>query len=248
MEELLAGQGQLPDALVTTSYVLLEGVFDVLQALAQRLAGEGLRVATFGDTQLLDFVPLKVNAIYQQHALIAERALELALAAIEENGYPPGLHADPAATSSCASEPAAMRLVDTHNHLDFPDFDADRAAVLQRSRARGVERQVVLGVYRENWQRVWALVDRPRRTSTRPWACTRSTWRGTTRNTSLRCASGCNACAATRSSARWARSAWTTTWKNSTARASRPSSRSSCALPSTSSCRCWCTCVAPMRR
>ena len=33
MEELLAGQGQLPDALITTSYVLLEGVFDVLQAL-----------------------------------------------------------------------------------------------------------------------------------------------------------------------------------------------------------------------
>ncbi|MBF2937127.1 TatD family deoxyribonuclease, partial [Pseudomonas aeruginosa] len=26
-----------------------------------------------------------------------------------------------------------MRLVDTHNHLDFPDFDADRAALLQRS-------------------------------------------------------------------------------------------------------------------
>ena len=37
-----------------------------------------------------------------------------------------------------------MRLVDTHNHLDFPDFDADRAALLQRSRALGVERQVVL--------------------------------------------------------------------------------------------------------
>ncbi|MBW6085296.1 TatD family hydrolase, partial [Pseudomonas aeruginosa] len=50
-----------------------------------------------------------------------------------------------------------MRLVDTHNHLDFPDFDADRAALLQRSRALGVERQVVLGVYRENWQRVWDL-------------------------------------------------------------------------------------------
>ncbi|WP_349571533.1 TatD family hydrolase [Azotobacter salinestris] len=50
-----------------------------------------------------------------------------------------------------------MRLIDTHNHLDFPDFDADRAAVLARSRALGVERQILLGVYRQNWERIWAL-------------------------------------------------------------------------------------------
>lgn len=155
MEQLLERLGYLPDALVTTAYVLLEGVFDVFQARADGWP-EGLRVATFGDTQLLDFVPLKVNSIYQQHALIAANALELALRAVEENDYRPGLHAVPG-NSSCATEPAAMRLVDTHNHLDFPDFDADRAALLQRSRALGVERQVVLGVYRENWQRVWDL-------------------------------------------------------------------------------------------
>lgn len=53
-----------------------------------------------------------------------------------------------------------MRLIDTHTHLDFPEFDADRAAVLQRSRAAGVERLVVLGVYRANWQRLWELVQR----------------------------------------------------------------------------------------
>lgn len=50
-----------------------------------------------------------------------------------------------------------MHLIDTHTHLDFPDFDADRAAVLARSRARGVERLVVLGVHQANWQRVWDL-------------------------------------------------------------------------------------------
>ncbi|ACO77441.1 TatD-related deoxyribonuclease [Azotobacter vinelandii CA] len=50
-----------------------------------------------------------------------------------------------------------MRLIDTHNHLDFSDFDADRAAVLSRSRALGVDRQVLAGVYRANWQRVWDL-------------------------------------------------------------------------------------------
>ncbi len=48
-----------------------------------------------------------------------------------------------------------MRLIDTHTHLDFPDFDADRAQVLENCRALGVERLVVLGVYQRNWQRIW---------------------------------------------------------------------------------------------
>lgn len=52
-----------------------------------------------------------------------------------------------------------MRLIDTHNHLDCPDFEQDRAAVLQRSRELGVERQVLLGVFRENWEDVWALAE-----------------------------------------------------------------------------------------
>lgn len=50
-----------------------------------------------------------------------------------------------------------MQLIDTHTHLDFPDFDADRSELLARSRAAGVERLVVLGVYRDNWQRLWNL-------------------------------------------------------------------------------------------
>ena len=50
-----------------------------------------------------------------------------------------------------------MRLIDTHTHLDFPDFDADRDAVLARAGAAGVERLVVLGVYQENWQRLWQM-------------------------------------------------------------------------------------------
>ncbi|MCO7055453.1 TatD family hydrolase [Pseudomonas juntendi] len=50
-----------------------------------------------------------------------------------------------------------MRLIDTHTHLDFPDFDADRARLLANAAARGVERMVVLGVYQANFQRVWAL-------------------------------------------------------------------------------------------
>lgn len=51
-----------------------------------------------------------------------------------------------------------MELIDTHTHLDFPDFDEDRQALLSESRALGVRRMVVLGVYQANWQRVWELV------------------------------------------------------------------------------------------
>lgn len=51
-----------------------------------------------------------------------------------------------------------MRLIDTHTHLDFPDFDADRRELLAAARAGGVEKMVVLGVYEANWQRVWDLV------------------------------------------------------------------------------------------
>lgn len=51
-----------------------------------------------------------------------------------------------------------MDLIDSHTHLDFPDFDADRREVLERSRELGVRRMVVLGVYQQNWQRLWDLV------------------------------------------------------------------------------------------
>lgn len=51
-----------------------------------------------------------------------------------------------------------MRLIDTHTHLDFPDFDTDRDRLLANAAVRGVERMVVLGVYQANWQRVWDLV------------------------------------------------------------------------------------------
>ena len=55
-----------------------------------------------------------------------------------------------------------MQLIDTHTHLDFEDFDDDRDSVLQRCAAAGVERIVVLGVCRGNWDRVWQLAqDQP---------------------------------------------------------------------------------------
>ncbi|MDB6051386.1 MAG: fruR [Pseudomonas sp.] len=89
--ELLERLGQLPDALITTSYVLLQGVFDLLQS--QSLNPAQLRLGTFGDTQLLDFLPLPVNAMAQQHQLLADKALALALTAVEKDDYQPGVHA-----------------------------------------------------------------------------------------------------------------------------------------------------------
>lgn len=91
-EQMLAllDRGALPDALVTTAYVLLEGVFDALRE-RDLLWPEQLRLGTFGDAQLLDFLPIRVNAISQQHAQIAEQALEQAIRAIEEHDYRPGV-------------------------------------------------------------------------------------------------------------------------------------------------------------
>lgn len=55
-----------------------------------------------------------------------------------------------------------MRLIDTHTHLDFEPFDADRGEVLARCGAAGVERILVLGVHQANWERVWQLAqDQP---------------------------------------------------------------------------------------
>jgi len=89
--QMLDRLGYFPDALITTSYVLLQGVFDLLHE--RRLNPDQLHLGTFGDTQLLDFLPLPVNAMAQQHHLIAEKALALALSAVEQDQYEPGVHA-----------------------------------------------------------------------------------------------------------------------------------------------------------
>lgn len=44
-----------------------------------------------------------------------------------------------------------MRLFDSHSHLDVPEFDADRAAVLARARAAGVVEQLVPAVDHDTW-------------------------------------------------------------------------------------------------
>ena len=77
----------------------LVGGFRRQQTFDQEIMGtrpadsRALHLGTFGDTQLLDFLPLPVNAMAQQHGLIAQTALELALAAVEQKHYQPGIHA-----------------------------------------------------------------------------------------------------------------------------------------------------------
>ena len=45
-------------------------------------------------------------------------------------------------------------LVDTHCHLDAPEFDADRAAVIARARAVGVTRQILPAVEAASWPKL----------------------------------------------------------------------------------------------
>lgn len=90
MKDLLA-KGGLPDVLVTTAYVLLEGVLDALYEHPQ-LDTRHLRLGTFGDAQLLDFLQLRVNAISQHHERIAERVFDRLLDALD-GSYHPGLDA-----------------------------------------------------------------------------------------------------------------------------------------------------------
>jgi TatD DNase family protein len=52
-----------------------------------------------------------------------------------------------------------LNLTDTHCHLDFPDFDADREAVLERAQAVGVGRVLIPGVEVEHCRRALALAE-----------------------------------------------------------------------------------------
>lgn len=82
----------VPDAVVVTSYTLLEGVLDVL--IENDALMRTLRLATFGDNRLLDFLPIKINSLPQQFEVIADSALAVALNASAKR-YQAGLELVP---------------------------------------------------------------------------------------------------------------------------------------------------------
>jgi len=52
-----------------------------------------------------------------------------------------------------------IRITDSHCHLDFPDFDNDRAEILDRARAAGVKRMVTICTKLRQEPRVRAIAD-----------------------------------------------------------------------------------------
>ncbi|MEZ8046203.1 catabolite repressor/activator [Vibrio sp. 10N.237.312.C02] len=70
-------KGTVPDAIVTMSYTLLEGVLDVMVEKPELI--NQVKLATFGDNRLLDFLPFKVHSLPQQFEVIADSAFALAL-------------------------------------------------------------------------------------------------------------------------------------------------------------------------
>ncbi|MEZ8823246.1 catabolite repressor/activator [Vibrio amylolyticus] len=79
---------KVPDAIITTSYTLLEGVLDMLLERPELM--NQIKLATFGDNRLLDFLPIKINSLPQQFDLICDSALEHALNASQKR-YSPGV-------------------------------------------------------------------------------------------------------------------------------------------------------------
>ncbi len=89
---LWVAQDMLPDAVITTSYTLLEGILEVMLEKPELM--NKVKLGTFGDNRLLDFLPMKINSLPQQFELIADSAMELALNASAKR-YNPGVELVP---------------------------------------------------------------------------------------------------------------------------------------------------------
>ncbi|WP_447895676.1 catabolite repressor/activator [Vreelandella sp. GE22] len=85
MAELESEMGEV-DAIVTASYTLMEGVFD--HFLGRGGLPHALKLATFGDHRLLDFLPQPINTVSQDYEGMAQCTLACALDAIEGRVQP----------------------------------------------------------------------------------------------------------------------------------------------------------------
>lgn len=79
-------QNTLPDSLFTTSFALLQGVIDAILKKQGSLPADFV-IATFGDNELLDFLPCSVLSISQCHKQIAETTLALVLNCLEDSTH-----------------------------------------------------------------------------------------------------------------------------------------------------------------
>ncbi len=50
-------------------------------------------------------------------------------------------------------------LIDTHCHLDFPDFDTDRADIIARAKARGVNRMITISTRVRRFAQITAIAE-----------------------------------------------------------------------------------------
>lgn len=80
---------ELPDGIFTTSFSLLQGTMDAILKKFNQLP-ENLTIATFGDNELLDFLPCKVISLSQDHKEVAQIAIKLLLNSLHKKSYEPG--------------------------------------------------------------------------------------------------------------------------------------------------------------
>lgn len=79
----------LPNGIFTTSFSLLQGTIDAILKKFGQLP-ENLVIATFGDNELLDFLPCKVISLSQDHKEVAEVTIKLLLNSLHNKSYAPG--------------------------------------------------------------------------------------------------------------------------------------------------------------
>lgn len=80
----------IPQALYLTSFSLLQGIIDAILSRHGSLP-KNMVIATFGDNELLDFLPCKVISLAQNHQRIAEITVNTLLINLNhQNTYQPG--------------------------------------------------------------------------------------------------------------------------------------------------------------
>lgn len=79
----------IPDGIFTTSFSLLQGAIDSILKKFGYLPNQ-LTIATFGDHELLDFLPCKVISLAQDHQEVSQVVIALLMESLREQSYKPG--------------------------------------------------------------------------------------------------------------------------------------------------------------